>query len=169
MGPFPHDAPPPQISDENPMGTDGFEFVEFCHPDPAELDRLFKVMGFSPVARHRSKDVTLYRQGDVNFILNAEPESFAAKFAAKHGPSAPAMAFRVVDAKRAYERAIGMGAKPAPTQVGPNREMARPRAGNRFIDVCRHAPNYDPSHSHCQSERSHRLRLLRRALLHRRR
>jgi 4-hydroxyphenylpyruvate dioxygenase len=125
MGPFPHDAPPPAISDENPMGTDGFEFVEFCHPDPAELDRLFKVMGFSPVAKHRSKDVTLYRQGDVNFILNAEPESFAAKFAAKHGPSAPAMAFRVVDAKRAYERAIGMGAKPAQTQVGPM-ELAIP-------------------------------------------
>ncbi len=48
MGPFPHDAPPPEISDDNPMGTDGFEFVEFCHPDPDELDRLFKVMGFTP-------------------------------------------------------------------------------------------------------------------------
>ena len=99
MGPFPHDAAPPAISDENPMGTDGFEFVEFCHPDPGALDRLFKVMGFSPVAKHRSKDVTLYRQGDVNFILNAEPQSFAARFAAEHGPSAPAMAFRVVDAE----------------------------------------------------------------------
>jgi 4-hydroxyphenylpyruvate dioxygenase len=119
MGPFPHDAPPPEISDENPMGTDGFEFVEFCHPDPAELDRLFKTMGFEPVARHRSKDMTLYRQGDVNFILNAEPESFAARFAAEHGPSAPAMAFRVVDARRAYERALALGAKPAKTQVGP--------------------------------------------------
>ena len=79
MGPFPHDAAPPAISDENPMGTDGFEFVEFCHPDPEALDRLFKVMSFSPVAKHRSKDVTLYRQGDVNFILNAEPQSFAAR------------------------------------------------------------------------------------------
>lgn len=119
MGPFPHDAPPPQISDDNPMGTDGFEFVEFCHPDPADLDAKFKRMGFSPVARHRSKNVTLYRQGDINFILNAEPESFAAKFAAEHGPSAPAMAFRVVDAKHAYERALSLGAKPARTQVGP--------------------------------------------------
>jgi 4-hydroxyphenylpyruvate dioxygenase len=119
MGPFPHDAPPPAISDENPMGTDGFEFVEFCHPDPNELDRLFKIMGFAPVAKHRSKNVTLYRQGDVNFILNAEPESFAARFAAQHGPSAPAMAFRVVNAKHAYERALAMGAKPAKTQVGP--------------------------------------------------
>jgi len=119
MGPFPHDAPPPAISDDNPMGTDGFEFVEFCHPDPAELDRLFKIMGFSAVARHRSKDVTLYRQGDVNFILNAEPESFAAQFAAEHGPSAPAMAFRVVDARRAYQRALSLGARPAKTEIGP--------------------------------------------------
>ena len=119
MGPFPHDAPPPAISEQNPMGTDGFEFVEFCHPDPQELDRLFKTMGFTPVARHRSKNVMLYRQGDINFILNAEPESFAARFAQQHGPSAPAMAFRVVDAKHAYERALALGAKPAQTTVGP--------------------------------------------------
>ena len=125
MGPFPHDAPPPAISDENPMGTDGFEFVEYCHPNPEELDRLFKLMGFSAVARHRSKDVTLYRQGDINFVLNAEPDSFAAKFAASHGPSAPAMAFRVVDAKHAYERALSLGARPAQTQVGPM-ELAIP-------------------------------------------
>ena len=74
MGPFPHDAPPPDISDDNPMGTDGFEFVEFCHPKPEELDRLFRTMGFSAVAKHRAKQVTLYRQGDINFILNAEHE-----------------------------------------------------------------------------------------------
>ena len=49
MGPFPHDAPPPAITESNPMGTDGFEFVEFCHPDPAALDALFKRLGFSPV------------------------------------------------------------------------------------------------------------------------
>jgi len=76
-------------------------------------------MGFTPVARHRSKNVMLYRQGDINFILNAEPESFAARFAQQHGPSAPAMAFRVVDAKHAYERALALGAKPAQTTVGP--------------------------------------------------
>jgi 4-hydroxyphenylpyruvate dioxygenase len=125
MGPFPHDAPPPAISDDNPMGTDGFEFVEYCHPDPAALDGLFRQMGFSAVARHRSKNVTLYRQGDINFVLNAEPGSFAANFAAAHGPSAPAMAFRVVDAKHAYERALALGAKPARTQVGPM-ELAIP-------------------------------------------
>ena len=119
MGPFPHDAPPPEISEQNPMGTDGFEFVEFCHSKPEELDRLFKTMGFAAVAKHRSKDVTLYRQGGVNLILNAQPGSFAAKFAKEHGPSAPAMAFRVVDAKHAYERALKLGAKPAKTVAGP--------------------------------------------------
>ncbi len=119
MGPFPHDAPPPEISEQNPMGTDGFEFVEFCHPKPEELDRLFKTMGFAAVAKHRSKDVTLYRQGGVNLILNAQPGSFAAKFAKEHGPSAPAMAFRVVDAKHAYERALKLGGKPAKTVAGP--------------------------------------------------
>ena len=112
-GTVPHDAPPPAISDENPMGTDGFEFVEFCHPDPEEARRLFKIMGFAPVARHRSKNVTLYRQGDINFILNAEPGSFAAKFARRARPSAPAMAFRVVDAKHAYERAPALGRQAA--------------------------------------------------------
>jgi 4-hydroxyphenylpyruvate dioxygenase len=95
------------------MGTDGFEFVEFCHPRPDELDRLFRVMGFAAVAKHRSKNVTLFRQGDINFVLNAEPGSFAAGFAEKHGPSAPAMAFRVVDAQQAFQRAIALGGKPA--------------------------------------------------------
>ena len=120
MGPFPHDAEPPVISAENPMGTDGFEFVEFCHPDPSKLDHLFRTMGFVPVAKHRSKDVTLYRQGGINLIVNAQPGSFAAEFAAKHGPSAPAMAFRVVDAKHAYDRALSLGAKPVHSSTGPN-------------------------------------------------
>ncbi len=119
MGPFPHDAAPPAISAHNPMGTDGFEFVEFAHPDPAALGRLFETMGFVAVARHRSKDVTLYRQGDVNFVINAEPESFAQGFAAEHGPCACAMAFRVVDAKHAFDRAVALGAEPFVGKVGP--------------------------------------------------
>lgn len=125
MGPYPHDAEPPLISDQNPMGTDGFEFVEFAHPDPAQLDRLFRTMGFTAVAKHRSKAVTLYRQGGVNFVLNAEPGAFAADFAQKHGPCAPAMAFRVVDAEYAYKRALSLGATPAKTVTGPN-ELAIP-------------------------------------------
>jgi 4-hydroxyphenylpyruvate dioxygenase len=104
---------------DNPMGTDGFEFVEYTAPDPAALGRLFETMGFAAVARHRSKNVTLYRQGDVNFIVNAEPESFAQAFARAHGPSVCAMAFRVADAAYAYKRALELGAKPFVGKVGP--------------------------------------------------
>jgi 4-hydroxyphenylpyruvate dioxygenase len=119
MGPFPHDSAPPAISAHNPMGTDGFEFVEFAHPRPEELAALFGQMGFTPVARHRSKKVTLHRQGDVNFVINAEPDSFAQGFAAEHGPSACAMAFRVVDARHAFERAVSLGAEPFHGVNGP--------------------------------------------------
>jgi 4-hydroxyphenylpyruvate dioxygenase len=104
---------------DNPMGTDGFEFVEYTAPDPALLRTLFDRMGFPAVARHRSKDVTLHRQGDINFIINAEPESFAQQFARVHGPSACAMAFRVRDAAAAYRRALALGAKPGPVTAGP--------------------------------------------------
>ncbi|MET0606104.1 MAG: 4-hydroxyphenylpyruvate dioxygenase [Beijerinckiaceae bacterium] len=119
MGPFPHDAPPPAITDVNPMGTDGLEFVEYAHPEPEKLGELFRTMGFEPVAKHRSKNVTLWRQGDVNFVVNAEPDSFAQQFAAEHGPCACAMAFRVVDAKKAYDRALSLGAEPFESKVGP--------------------------------------------------
>jgi 4-hydroxyphenylpyruvate dioxygenase len=104
---------------ENPMGTDGFEFVEYTAPDVQQLNQLFESMGFRAVGRHRSKAVTLYRQGEVNFIVNAEPESHGAKFAQAHGPSACAMAFRVRDAVKAFKRAIELGAKPFQGQVGP--------------------------------------------------
>jgi 4-hydroxyphenylpyruvate dioxygenase len=119
MGPFPHEAAASGITEHNPMGTDGMEFVEFAHPDPAELDRAFRLMGFLPVAKHRSKDVTLYRQGNVNYVVNAEPDSFAQQFAREHGPCACAMAFRVADAAKAYERAIALGAEPFIGKVGP--------------------------------------------------
>jgi 4-hydroxyphenylpyruvate dioxygenase len=119
MGPFPHDAPRAEITQANPMGTDGFEFVEYTHPDPSALETLFRKMGFMPVAKHRSKNVLLYRQGGINFIVNCEPNSYAQEFAAKHGPSAPAMAFRVADARLAYKRALALGAKPAATHVDP--------------------------------------------------
>ena len=119
MGPFPHDAPRATISEDNPAGTDGFEFVEYAHPEPEKLGALFEQMGFTAVARHRSKNVTLYRQGDVNYVVNAEPGSFAQNFAREHGPCACAMAWRVADAGKAYERAIALGAKPAKTEIGP--------------------------------------------------
>ena len=104
---------------DNPMGTDGFEFVEYTAPDVEGAAALFERMGFRAVARHRSKDVTLYRQGDINFIVNAEPDSHGSRFAKAHGPSACAMAFRVKDAGRAYARALELGAKPFHNQVGP--------------------------------------------------
>ncbi len=104
---------------ENPMGTDGFEFIEYTAPDAAALGSLFERMGFVALARHRSKDVTLYRQGDVNFVVNAEPESFARAFARVHGPSICAIAFRVKDAGAAHTRAIALGAKAHEGPIGP--------------------------------------------------
>lgn len=114
-----------ETSTTNPMGTDGFEFVEYASPKPAELAKQFEQMGFKKVAEHRSKAVSLYRQGEINFILNAEPESQAMEFAKQHGPSACAMAFRVKDAQAAYQRAIDLGAEPflAPISQG---ELAIP-------------------------------------------
>ena len=104
---------------DNPMGTDGFEFVEYTAPDPHVLGALFEQMGFTAVARHRSKDVILYRQGAVNFIVNREAGSFAQSFARVHGPSACAFAMRVKDAAKAYRRALDLGAKPFHGKVGP--------------------------------------------------
>ena len=104
---------------DNPMGTDGFEFIEYAAPDPAAMGELFERMGFRAIARHRHKDVVLYRQGGINFIVNAEPDSFAQRFARLHGPSICAIAFRVQDAKTAYERAISLGAWGYAGQAGP--------------------------------------------------
>jgi 4-hydroxyphenylpyruvate dioxygenase len=104
---------------DNPMGLMGFEFVEFASPTPNVLEPLFERMGFSEVARHRSKDVVLYRQGDINFIVNREPKSLAGYFAAEHGPSACALAFRVRDSHRAYARALELGAQPIDVPTGP--------------------------------------------------
>jgi 4-hydroxyphenylpyruvate dioxygenase len=104
---------------DNPVGTDGFEFVEYTAEDTEALGRLFEQLGFRAVARHRSKKVTLYRQGEINFLVNAEPESFAQSFARVHGPSACAIAIRVQDAAHAFERAVELGAKPYAGRVGP--------------------------------------------------
>ena len=105
--------------DENPMGLMGFEFVEFASPNPGQLEELFPRMGFTLVARHRSKQVLLYRQGGINFIVNNEPHSQAAYFAAEHGPSACGMAFRVRDAHQAYALALSRGAQPVEIPTGP--------------------------------------------------
>jgi len=111
MGPFPHDAPKAKIDATNVAGTDGFEFVEFAHPDPAALERLFTAMGYAEVARHKSRDISLYRQGDITYVLNRDPDSHAARFVAEHGPCAPARAWRVVDAQHALKCAGDYGAE----------------------------------------------------------
>jgi 4-hydroxyphenylpyruvate dioxygenase len=100
------------------MGTDGFEFIEYTAPNPELLGELFEQMGFTAVARHRSKDVILYRQGKVNFVVNREADSFAQSFARVHGPSVCAFAMRVKNAAKAYQRAIDLGAKPFHGPVG---------------------------------------------------
>ncbi len=103
----------------NPVGTDGFEFIEYTAEDTRALEQLFSAMGFSAVAKHRSKDVVLYRQGDINFIINHEPDSFAHRFCKVHGPSICAFGIRVADAKQAYEHALKHNAKPHVDQAGP--------------------------------------------------
>ncbi|MBX3684801.1 MAG: 4-hydroxyphenylpyruvate dioxygenase [Rhodocyclaceae bacterium] len=104
---------------ENPMGLMGFEFVEFASPVAGVLEPIFERLGFSEVARHNSKDVSLYRQGGINFIINREPRSQAAYFAAEHGPSACGMGFRVRNSRIAYARALELGAQPVEIPTGP--------------------------------------------------
>ena len=123
MGPFPHDAPKSTITPENPAGTDGFEFVEFAHPDPQELRDLFAKMGYELVGRHKSKDIELWQQGDIPYIINAEPASHAAAFIEEHGPCAPSMGWRVVDAQHAFDHAVAKGAEP---YEGPGKTMDVP-------------------------------------------
>ncbi len=112
MGPFPHAAPRASISPENPAGTDGFEFVEFAHPDPEVLRAQFRAMGYTRTARHRRHDIELWQQGDITYVLNNDKDSHAMGFAAEHGPCASAMGWRVVDAKHAFDHAVALGAKP---------------------------------------------------------
>jgi 4-hydroxyphenylpyruvate dioxygenase len=104
---------------DNPMGLMGFEFVEFASPTPNALEPVFETLGFKKVALHRSKNVALYRQGDINFIVNHEKSGLSAYFAAEHGPSASGMAFRVRDSHKAYARALELGAQPVEMPTGP--------------------------------------------------
>lgn len=101
--------PSPDVR-ENPLGVSGFEFVEFASPEPEKLHALFRAMGFSAVARHREFNITLYRQGDVNFLVNEEEGSFASEFASLHGPCCPGFAMRVDDREAALEYCLERGA-----------------------------------------------------------
>lgn len=111
MGPFPHNAAAEVISEDNPAGTNGMEFVEFAHENPDELRTLFASMGFEKTADHNSKKIELWQQGDVTYVLNNEPGSMGMRFVAEHGPCAPSMAWRVVDADHTYKRALEKGAE----------------------------------------------------------
>jgi 4-hydroxyphenylpyruvate dioxygenase len=103
---------------ENPMGLCGFEFVEFTAPEKGILEPVFECMGFTHVARHRSKDVQVWRQGGINIIVNYEPGSLAEYYAREHGPSACAMGFRVRNAAKAYALALERGAQPVEVHTG---------------------------------------------------
>lgn len=109
----------PATGRDNPLGLAGFEFVEFSAPEKGILEPAFAAMGFTLVARHRSKDVQLWRQGGINLIANYEPRSQAAYFAAEHGPSACGMGWRVHDATKAYAAALERGAEPVGVKTGP--------------------------------------------------
>ncbi len=104
---------------DNPMGLMGFEFVEFASPTPNVLEPVLEKLGFRKVAQHRSKNVSLYRQGEINFIVNNEPTGQPHYFAAEHGPSACGMGFRVKDSHKAYARALELGAQPLEMPTGP--------------------------------------------------
>ncbi|GIT89980.1 4-hydroxyphenylpyruvate dioxygenase [Jannaschia pagri] len=112
MGPFPHDAPYSDITDENPAGTDGFAFVEFASPTPDDLRDTFRKQGYALVARHKTRAIELWQQGDISYLLTAEPGSHAMDFVADHGPCAPSMGWRVADAQRAFDHAVARGATP---------------------------------------------------------
>ena len=123
MGPFPHDAPKSTITQANPAGTDGFEFVEFAHPEPGKLRESFAQMGYTHTATHKTKQIELWQQGDITYVLNNEPGSHALEFVAEHGPCAPAMGWRVVDAQHAFRHAVAKGAT---AYEGPGKTMDVP-------------------------------------------
>ena len=110
MGPFPHDAPRSKSTPENPAGTDGF--VEFMDKNPDRLRESFLRMWFAMTARHRSKAIEFWQQGDITYAMNAEPDGYAARFGAQHGPCAPAMGWQVVSAQKAFDHAVSRGAEP---------------------------------------------------------
>ena len=131
----------------NPVGTNGFEFLEFATPHPETLAKQFTSMGFVPIAKHVSADVTLYQQNDIRFLINVTKNSSANQFSALHGPSVSAMGFRVKDAKKALQHALANGALPyQPTQEQKIYDVpAIYGVGNSliyFIDHENNTPNY---------------------------
>lgn len=130
-------------SSTNPCGLRGLAFVEFASPKPEELDALWKAFGFSKLKRHRSLDVSYWRQNDIHFFVNREPRSFAAEFASQHGPSLCAMGWRVEDAEAAHAEAVKRGARPfegdgpygCPAVYGIGDSVLCFVEGDRFLDA----------------------------------
>lgn len=100
--------------EENPIGLDGFEFIEFTGPNPQMFRDLFKKFGFTLIAKHKSKDIELFRQNGINFLLNNDRQSFAREFSDQHGPSICSTGFRVRNAEKAFQSAVSRGARPYP-------------------------------------------------------
>ena len=119
---------------ENPLGVDGFEFVEFTGPEPKAMIARLETMGFTQTHVNPTTDVVRLKQGDISFLVHRSPAAHAADFARDHGPSANGMAFRTTDAKAAYEGAVERGARPAQGGVGGGLQ-----GGRKLVDVGRHA------------------------------
>jgi 4-hydroxyphenylpyruvate dioxygenase len=135
------------VQTHNPVGTDGFDFLEFTGPDPQKLTKQFEAMGFVPISRHKSCDVTIYQQNEIRFIINMTKDSMASQFAESHGASVSAMGFRVKDAKAAYQHALTYGAIPyQPITDKPVYDLpAIYGVGNSliyFVDYKNDIPNY---------------------------
>jgi 4-hydroxyphenylpyruvate dioxygenase len=94
----------------NPIGLDGIEFIEYATSKPQALGQVLEMMGFKPVARHRSREVLLYRQGELNIVLNAHPSEVQGAAHGKDVPTISAIALRVRDARAAYAYALERGA-----------------------------------------------------------
>jgi 4-hydroxyphenylpyruvate dioxygenase len=144
---------------DNPLGVEGFEFVEFAGPDARPLHGLFQQMGFAAIAKHASRNITLYRQGDINFLVNEEPGSFAARFAAEHGPCCTGFALRVADAGQAYQSCISKGAEsmsdiPGAALDGPRIRgiggsmlyLVDRKGGSAWVEEYELLPGADPNH-----------------------
>jgi 4-hydroxyphenylpyruvate dioxygenase len=139
---------PAMKKDPNPLGTDGFEFVEFTAPDRTgieQLHTLFGLLGFVGVGSHRNKDATLFRQGDINFLVNGTPYTHFHQFAVAHGPAACAMGWRVKDAVKAYEHAVAHGAVPFDGKPGLM-ELRLPAVYGIGNSVLYFVDRYGPDH-----------------------
>jgi 4-hydroxyphenylpyruvate dioxygenase len=139
---------------ENPLGLDGLDFVEFCAADAAPLERLFVQFGFQKIGQHRRRPVTLYRQNQINFVINQDPGSFARKFARQHGPSICALGFRVRSAQRAFDLAVQRGARAVPADPAHSFPAVYGvgRAAIYFIDRYRAPLHFDDDFRYLQPE-----------------